>query len=479
MPEDSAVSNAVVIGGGLAGLAAAMRLKEHGIRNVTLLEREDHFGGLAISLRFEGLNSDLGPHRFFTEIPEVNQFYREIGGPAYMSVRRKSSIFLGGQFLHYPLRVRDLLKGPGIKRVAGFGLSWLRTRLFDRKATAGSNFETFMRKAFGGAIYEYLVGPYTKKVWKTDPRDLDADAARVRVSAGSLLKMVRGMFLREKAGKQTALKEFHYMKGGAQTLVNFLVERAHVANARLLTRHPLEGFDYDESGAITAVRARYGEEVKTFPADRVVSTIPLPQLFRAVNQSKPLDEQAAQGVEDLRYLDVVFVFVLVERDEIRGDQWIYFPESQFIFNRASESKAFDPQMGQSGRSILCVEVTCRRGDEFWNLPDEAITSQVLPQLYQTGIFEEKDILGAYVHRLSYAYPIYDLDYSRRVEAALKELARVPNLVTTGRQGLFSFNNMDHSIYMGMKAADCAASSERPAARWLTEHEQFHNFRIVD
>lgn len=481
MDEHKPVDDAVVIGGGLAGLAAAIRLKEHGVKQVTLIEREERFGGLAISLRYDGLSTDLGPHRLYTELPEIEAFYREIAGPSVISVRRRSSMFLQGKFLHYPLRVRDLLAGPGPLNLMRFGASWAAAHLHERlKHPPKGDFEALMASAFGRALYDYLIGPYTAKVWKTDPRRLDADAARVRVSAGSLMKMVRGMFINEQKGRQTALRQFHYVKGGAQTLVNHLVEHAHVAGARLLARHELAGFQLGPDGAILAVEARARDgQIRTFPAQRVVSSIPMPALARCVHEALPLRADVLREADSMRYLNLVFVFVVIKRGEVRGDQWTYFPESQYVFNRASEAKAFDPSMGREGRSILAVETTCLPGEGFWVEPDEAVIEQVMPQLYRTGIFSAQDVLSTHVYRLPFAYPVYDVGYRAKLDAVLKELARVGNLVTTGRQGLFSFNNMDHSMYMGIKAADCCATSDRPAARWLSEKEDFKNLRIVD
>lgn len=474
------IRNAVILGGGLAGLSAAIRCKEMGVENVVVLEREARHGGLAISLQYEGMTSDLGPHRFYTEIPEVENFYREIAGPSMTTVRRSSSMFLDDKFLQYPLRIRDLIAGPGPARLAVFGASWLRSHLRQMsQSDREESFEKYMTSAFGKALYDYLIGPYTAKVWKTDPSQLDADAARTRVSAGSLTKMIRGMFIKEKKGQQTALKEFHYIKGGAQSLVNLLVEHAHVLGAKLLTRHDVVDFELSADGSIASVIAEHDGERKAFPADIVISTIPFPHLFKKVYQTLPMPGEVIRQVDTLRYLDLIFVYVIVRRDSIRGDQWIYFTDPKYLFNRASESKAFDPEMGTQGRSMLCVEVTHHQGDRFAETPDDEIAGQVLDQLTATGIFAREEVSATYVHRLPFAYPLYDLHYSQRLEAALKEMSRVSNLVTTGRQGLFSFNNMDHSIFMGMKAAECCLESEQPAERWLAEHHKFRSFRIVD
>ena len=60
--------------------------------------------------------------------------------------------------------------------------------------------------------------------------------------------------------------------------------------------------------------------------------------------------------------------------------------------------------------------------------------------------------GSVVTRQPAAYPIYDLGYSGRSCIVLDALQALPRSVTCGRQGLFRYNNMDHSIEMGEYAA---------------------------
>ncbi len=481
MPQMEPIENAVILGGGLAGLAAAIRLKELGAKNVTVLERAATPGGLAISLSFDGVASDLGPHRLYTELPEVEQFYSDVAGPEIFSIRRQSSMFLHGKFLHYPLGFIDMLRGPGPLRLAKFGASWLAAQARDAMGRIDKQtFQGVMDSAFGHALFAYLIGPYIEKVWKTRPSELDAEAARVRVSAGSLARTMRRMLLHERKGTQTALQEFHYVRGGAQTLVNRITERARRLGVMIETGHAFAGFEFSPDNTIQAVKAETAQRIRSFPAQQVISTIPLPQLMIAVHAAHPLPSAVMQSSTALRYLDLTFVFVVVRRERIRGDQWIYFPEPRYVFNRASEARAFDPHASSNGRSVLCIEVTHLQANGFASQNDEAIISQVMPGLYSTGMFAPDEVENAYVHRLKYAYPIYDVRYGDRVQALLQALAQfAPNVITTGRQGLFNFNNMDHSIYMGMRAAETSMASSSPAAAWITAIRDFERFRIVD
>ncbi|HRY61427.1 MAG TPA: hypothetical protein P5266_04450, partial [Candidatus Fermentibacter sp.] len=69
-----------------------------------------------------------------------------------------------------------------------------------------------------------------------------------------------------------------------------------------------------------------------------------------------------------------------------------------------------------------------------------------------GLFERDDVLGSTVERQLHAYPVYAHGYAEASGAVLDALDGLPGSVTCGRQGLFRYNNMDHSMEMGELAA---------------------------
>lgn len=469
-----------------------MRLGQTGRFAPLILEQEREPGGLARSLHFKGVSTDLGPHRLHTELPEVAELVSSIAAPSLYKVKRKSRIFLRGKFIDYPPSPLGVAAHLGPLRLARFGLSMMAESV--RPAPAVETYESLMRRAFGPALYEFMLRPYSKKVWKTDPSEIHPDTARVRVSAGSLMKMIQGVFRREKPGGETALKEFRYVRGGVETLVRHLSEHARAAGAELRVSRPVSGIELKESEAVGRWRAsvvRCGgsgqeegggcEESEAIKTDSVISTVPLPILLGKLLPPIPPLAAAREAASGLTYLNIIFSLIIVKRKIISGDNWLYFPEPEFVFNRAYESKTFDPSMGPEDRSVLCVEITCRPGDPIERESDVAINAQVIEQMTRTGLFRMDEVDEALVYRLPYGYPLYSLDYHERLDTIFSGLRSVENLLTAGRQGLFNHNNTDHSILMGLRAADALASDDsRPAAdRWYDTVEEFKQFRIVD
>lgn len=475
----------VIIGGGVCGLGTALGLGRKGGFSPLVLERESEPGGLARCLHFKGVSTDLGPHRLHTELPEVYDLVSEVAAPSLITVKRTSRIYLRGKYISYPPSPVETALHLGPIQSAKFGLSMALEMV--RPAASEESYESLMRGAFGSSLYEFMLRPYTKKVWKTDPTMIHPDTARVRVSAGSLMKMLKGLIGGEKPGQETSLKQFRYVRGGIETLVRHLREHAEAVGTELRVSRQVQAIDLAEDSAggwkVTGLRCE-GEDAP-IRGDSFVSTVPLPVLLGDLLPQVPELADAREAATGLTYINMIFVCIIVRRKVISGDNWLYYPEEDLIFNRAYEAKNFDETMGPEDKSVLCVELTTLPGDAMENESDDAIQKEVIAQMVGTGLFDASEVEEAIVYRLPYGYPLYSLDYRERLDTTLDGLRKISNLLSSGRQGLFNHNNTDHSIYMGLRGADSLAESLASpggitqAQHWYDRVEEFKHFRIVD
>ena len=104
------------------------------------------------------------------------------------------------------------------------------------------------------------------------------------------------------------------------------------------------------------------------------------------------------------------------------------------------------------RRRSAARITCRPGDGVWNLDRDAAAAMAARDLESIGLLQPGEAQPLAVRRVRHGYPVYEVGYRKHLQALRQALRRFENLTTTGRQGLFRYNNMDHSILMGRKVA---------------------------
>jgi protoporphyrinogen oxidase len=506
----------VILGAGVAGLAAALRwTRLHPHHPVILLEASQRPGGLASGWIHKDFAADLGPHRIFTELPEIEELLPElIAQEQLLVVKRTSQMLLADRFVDYPLKALDLLHVFGPKRMAKFALSALQGKLQKLRGLPARDFQTVMRQAFGSGLSALVVEPYAEKVWKTPPDRLDAEVARVRVSAGNITKLLRQIFGRpEPKGQESALREFRYIRGGVHALVQALQTKVEAAGGRILLGHRVTGLEVDPTtGTILAVNSLSPPQQKKekapfpqpppivtsadallaqsvsssdavptrHPASAVISTIPLPELHQLAQAHLPTDTQAQEAATNLPYLGLVLVALVLPRPRLSSNCWLYFPDPNLIFNRAYEPANFDPSMAPNDQTMVVFEVTTRWEDPLWQSPVEAVIEKVRADATRIGLIKPGECQTSFAIKVPHTYPVYETGYRQRMVAVVNHLAALPNLITTGRQGLYNHNNMDHSMLMGMRAAEqISRYPQNPAQTWAEAILEFDRFRIVD
>jgi len=107
-------SRLAVIGGGPAGLTGAYELQKlSDDYTPVVLEAGKLVGGIARTESHNGFRFDIGGHRFFTKIEEVDKVWHEVCGDEFITVPRLSRIYFRGKYFDYPLRIFNALGNLG------------------------------------------------------------------------------------------------------------------------------------------------------------------------------------------------------------------------------------------------------------------------------------------------------------------------------------------------------------------------------
>ena len=461
----------VVLGAGLAGLATAFELAKAG-QKVTVLEKCDYAGGMATSWKVGPYWLDHGPHRFHSRDAELIEHLYYVLDNEVVIRERMSRIFMQGRFFNYPLQAQNVLRNmpTGILIKAMRDYCWIRfVQIF--KKIPDDNFENWVIKRFGRTLYEIFFGTYTAKAWKMPCTEISADWASQRISQANLWDTIKKTLFPPKDGEVRSLvSEFWYpAQGGIGQIGRKYAEKIRAMGGVVLletgvTRLELEG------NKVKRVIAEHDGKELAFEGDQVVNTIPLPRLLEALQPA--IGPEVVEAISNLKYSAIVFVYLEVEKTSVSPDHWVYLPEEKLTVHRISEFKNFSDDAAPGDTTVVCCEMTCRVGDEIWNLDLERGTELASRDLAEVGLIEMGSAKGIDITRVRYAYPVYDLNYKVNLNTLKAAAKKITNLHTTGRQGLFRYNNMDHSIAMGRRIAKSIVKNRDTSADEVAAGQEY-------
>jgi protoporphyrinogen oxidase len=440
----------LVLGGGLSGLSCAYRLAKAGYR-ITVVERGEEVGGLAssgtIKTRWGEFDYDTGPHRFHTTEKNLNDEVLALLGDDVVTANRLSRIFLYGRFFNYPLNGSNVVRSlPKTVLVKCF-LDYVAIKIKNLFAKApDDNFENWVVNRFGRKLYEIFFGVYTAKTWGIPCTRISADWAAQRISLLSLWDTVKKTFFKpaDAEGPRTLVSKFYYPKRGG---IGMLCRRYQEEIEKL--GNVVHTSTEVVKARVVDVRDKNGERL--IEADTVMSTISCTDLVAAIDPPAPKD--VLDAASKLKHRSMIFVYLILDRPKLTDDHWIYLPEGDITLHRLSEYKNFSPYSAPPDKTLICAEITCDYGDARWNGDDAKLREITVKDLVKIGLVKPEEVLHTFSRREKYAYPLYDLDYKPNKDRVLGWLSKIDGLDTTGRQGLFKYNNMDHSIDMGLTAAE--------------------------
>ena len=460
-----------VIGAGLAGLSCAYELAKAG-HTVTIVEKENAVGGLGRSCQKNGYWLDYGPHRFHSRNKELIEHLYEVMDNEVVTRDRLSRIYMQGKFFNYPLKLSNVLTAlpKGIMVRAMWDYMWVRMRQWV-KPIPDSNFENWVTKRFGKTLYEIFFGTYTSKAWKMPCTEISADWASQRISQANLWHTIKTTVFPPKEGEVRSLvSEFWYpAHGGIGTICRKYAEKVEGMGNDIILEASATEIQFDGGKAHALVYEKDGVQ-HTIECDEVVNTMPLPRMLEALTPE--VSSEVREAIDGLKYIGIVFVYLEVDVPQVSPDHWVYLPEKHLTVHRICEFKNFSDHEIPGNKTIICCEITCREGDEHWNLTLEEGAKIAENDLVTVGLLKPGMSRGLELKRIRYAYPVYDLTYRKNLDVLIKAARAVPGLTTTGRQGLYRYNNMDHSVAMGRKVARTLLKGKDAGADQVAAEQEY-------
>ena len=206
----------------------------------------------------------------------------------------------------------------------------------------------------------------------------------------------------------------------------------------VLMQHKVKHLEHEDGadgsgGRIRAVRARdpSGNEVR-IEGEHFISTMPVRSLMRAMDPAPPAE--FIEAGEGLKYRDFLVVALIIDKDDLFPDNWIYIHTPGVKVGRIQNfnnwSKAMVPE---EGRTCIGMEYFCFKGDGLWNTSDEELIALGTKELGELGMVDPKLVVDGTVVRMPKAYPIYDSKYRAHLEGARAWIDPISNLHPVGAQ----------------------------------------------
>ena len=485
----------IIIGAGPAGLTADYELlKDKEGYEVIVLEESNCFGGISRTVKYKGNRMDMGGHRFFSKVKEVNDWWENIlpiqgakskddsildrdidikdGGPdpektdrVMLRRHRVSRILFMNKFYDYPISMKkETFTNMGFVNTVSCGLSYLAAMLHKLPE---NNLENFYINRFGRKLYSMFFEYYTENLWGRHPNEIDASWGNQRVKGLSISAVIKDILSKifnkkDRKVETSLIEEFSYPKLGPGQLWEVTAEEIKKLGGTILMNSQVIKIHKNVDNKVTGVTYIAEDTEHELQGDIVISSMPLKDLVVGMNDVPEEELKIAKG---LPYRDYMTVGVLVKKLNLENktdiktignivpDCWVYVQDRNVKMGRFQIYNNWSPYMVQDLENTvwLGLEYFVQEGDEYWTMEDRAFSDFAVGEMIRLGLISSKeDLIDYHVERVKKAYPAY-FDTYDEIDKVIEYISTIPNLYCVGRNGQHRYNNIDHSMCTSFEA----------------------------
>ncbi|QDZ27038.1 FAD-dependent oxidoreductase [Noviherbaspirillum sp. UKPF54] len=290
------------------------------------------------------------------------------------------------------------------------------------------------------ALYRILLG--SNLHWQ------DSEDWVVRKNAGlAPAAAMRGI------GRGGAARFAYPLRGGIQALMSGFVP--HIKGTIELNAHVVRISPRQRTFVLAGGRR--------FQYRNLISTMPLPELVRALGDEAP--DEIRRAAAGLRYLSQRCVSLGVARERITDKHWIHMPEGA-IFHRIFAQGNASPECNPPGGFGLTCEIGYSPQDKP-PLSGQALAERCRRDCIDIGLLRRDDcVLAVHEIDMPYAHVVYDRVREKNVQI-IKDWLDRHGIVVAGRHAEWEPDSADHAFIAGKKAAETIKWLE-PAQSALAE-----------
>ena len=431
----------LIIGAGPTGLGAANRLRELGMEEFIILERNNYAGGLATSFKDDaGFTWDIGGHVVFSHYDYFDNLMDSLLGDERLEHQRESWVRSNSTWVPYPFQnnIRHLPPEARWECVKGLLPG-------HRNEETPSNFAEWFDHIFGAGIAKHFMQPYNFKVWATPPELMQFNWIGERVSVVDLKKVLKNIILEQDDVAWGPNNTFKFpLYGGTGEIFRRLGKRL---KDRTEFGQSVVAIDPDAKKVTT-------ESGLTIEYEVLLNTAPVDILAGKwlSNRDAALIDAAGDLTHNSVYVGGVGLDI---RDESERNSrcWMYYPESDSPFYRVTNFHNYSPNnVARPGEQLafMCESsFSEHKPEKVDELMDRTIEGLVNTDMMDPA--RVKDICTKWEIAVDYGYPVPTLKRDgalRTIQPRLEE----KDIYSRGRFGGWKYevSNMDHSVMQGVE-----------------------------
>ena len=436
-----------VVGGGVAGLAAAWEVALRGpatgvSARVVVLEAQGRLGGKIVAADLGGRHVDGGADAFVARVPAGIELCRELGldGELESPAANRAFVWTRGRLRPLPAGLvtgvpSDLLglARSGTVSVRGLARAALDLVLPPTAPPPGGDWAVgqLVAARFGREVQERVVDPLLGGIHagRSERLSLAATAPQLAAAAGrhrSLLRGLRATGVPPPAGGPV----FVSVAGALDRLVTRLAERLQAQGVEVRTTCPVEELRRGEAardgGPAWFLRTPGGH----LTADAVVLAVPAPAAAGLLRPLAPAASATLSGIEHASVALVLLAYPAVAMGRpLDGSGFLVPRVDGRLMTACSWYTSKWPARARGGEVVLRASVG-RWGEDALGLTDGELVRRVCEELADAmGVTGPPS--AARVVRWKDAFPQYTVGHLDRVERVEAEVSRLPGLALAG------------------------------------------------